>query len=144
MKEVCRCSNQTVQLVALRLRRAATKLSIVTAFRDRLEMIAYQAAQQGLQPNDFASAAGEDALIAIATALPSRARFITVDTESHPKTIVVDSLSHAYKTAKANDFRVLYSPQPQAQRMYPTRIADERGLSTSWQRVLKCALDTPR
>jgi hypothetical protein len=131
-----------MKLVARRLRRAAAQLLARESFRDRLELIVYQAQQQGLQPSDFASAAGEDAIIAIATSLPSRARVIAVDTESYPKTVIVDSFSHEYKTAKENDFKALYSPP--MKRVFPTRSADERSLSPSWQRVLQHALGTPK
>ena len=135
MKETYSCSNQTVKLVARRLRRAAQILSPLDRLRDRLEVLIHQAEHQGLQPQDFAGAAGGDALIAIAHALPVRARFVKPDSA---RTIIVDSLSTEYKTAKADEFRALYSNKPQ--QGYPVRVTPEHAFSRSWQRVLNHAL----
>jgi hypothetical protein len=147
MREVCQCSNQTVKLVSRRLRHAASFLSPLKPFRDRLELLVCQVQSQGLQPIDFASAAGEDALVAIAQALPTNARLITppglaIDTEtiSPAETIIVDSLSHEYKTAKIADYRALYSNKPYR----PIRGADERTFSEPWRRVLQHARGRPR
>ena len=138
MKEVRACSNQTMKLVSRRLRRAAQILSPLDRLRDRLEVLIHQAEHQGLQPQDFAGAAGDDALIAIAHALPTRARFVQPD---HTRTIIVDSFSTEYKTAKAAEIMALYSNKPQPN--YPVRVTPEHAFSRSWQRVLDHALACP-
>jgi hypothetical protein len=140
VREVRRYSNETVQLAAKRLRRAARHLTSRLPPYDRLFVLARQAQQQGLQPHDFVGATGEDALVAIAQATPVPPS-VAVDTETvHSGAFVVDSLTDEYKTAAKLP---LIKLAPFAQLTRLTQKAVRATLSPTWQRVLDHALRMP-
>jgi hypothetical protein len=139
MTEIRPYSNQMMKLISQRLKRAARHLSPHLTYAERVQMIVEYVQQQGLHPWDFGGDAGEDALIAIAQALPPRT--IGIDTETAglvPNTLVVDSLSREYAVSKKMQLFQLYGGKPRARAVKPFTM-----ISATWKRVLQHALGQP-
>lgn len=139
MNEFTPYSNQTMKLVSHRLRRAVRYMSPLLSRAERIHTLIDYVIQQGLQPWDFAGASGEDALIALAQALPTR---VVVDTETTglvPNTLVIDSLSREYKTvSKKMQIFAMYGGKPRKPPVVPSAT-----FSATWKRVLQHALGQP-
>jgi hypothetical protein len=112
------------------LKRAARHLSPYLSLRGRVELLIHYVQQQGLGPPDFARAGGEDALVAIAQALPGRGLAIDTETGALLRRFCVDSFgvdSWASEIATRGSL-----PVP------------KKTLSPDWQRVLNHAFSVPR
>lgn len=139
MNEAVEFSHDTAKLVARRLKLAARHVAPRYGLRDRLTALIEQVQRQGLGPRDFAGMRGEDALIAIAQAIPPPLR---VDTETQglrPNSLVIDSLTRAYSVDKTAQFAQLYGAKPRRRSPKP-----EQTVPPQWQRVLNHALGVPR